>query len=216
VASVTARFPARNAVCRAPWRRTSNHRQGRPLRTSAFREKSMTRSFALLATAAAFALYGLSAHAGCVDPRVIAANAASRPAPVLPATGSIDGVAHHGYDSIVGTWIVNYTSGGSPGGEAFIQWHDDGTEWENIDFPVLGGNLCVGEWQQLDHRRVRRQHIGWLYTDGNISGYFTETETNTLSHDGDSYAGTNDMKIYDLAGNLQVEIPGTSSATRFP
>jgi hypothetical protein len=165
---------------------------------------------------AAFALYGVAAHAGCVDPRVVAQNASNRAPPVLPAPAAISAVDHHGYDSIVGTWIVSYTSAGQTGGEAFIQWHDDGTEWENIDFPVLGGNLCMGSWQQLDRRRVRRQHIGWLYTDGTISGYFTETETNTLSHDGRSYVGTNDMQIYDLDGNLQVEIPGTSSATRFP
>jgi hypothetical protein len=31
---------------------------------------------------------------------------------------------------------------------------------------------------------------------------------------GKSYRGTNDTKIFDLAGNLQVEIPGTSTATR--
>ena len=74
----------------------------------------------------------------------------------------------------------------------------------------------MGSWKQLDHHQVRRSHIGWLYTDGIISGYFTETETNTLSHDGDSYTGMNDMKIFDLDGNLQVEFSGTSSATRFP
>jgi hypothetical protein len=176
----------------------------------------MKRNFALLATAAALALSGLSAHAGCVDPRTIAQNAANRMPPVLPTPSAADATNHHDNDSIVGTWIVSYTSNGAPGGDAFIQWHDDGTEWENIDFPVLGGNLCMGSWKQLDHHRVRRSHIGWLYTDGNVSGYFTETETDTLSHDGDSYTGMNDMKIFDLNGNLQVEFPGTSSATRFP
>jgi hypothetical protein len=56
--------------------------------------------------------------------------------------------------------------------------------------------------------------VGWLYADGTLSGYFTETETNTVAHDGNSYSGTNDMKIYDLDGNLQVELPGTSQAVR--
>ena len=177
----------------------------------------MNRNFALLATAAALALTGLSAHAGCVDPRVAVQNAANRMPPVLPAAAkSAADSDHHDRDSIVGTWIVNYTSGGNPAGDAFIQWHDDGTEWENIDFPILGGNVCMGEWQRTGHRHVERTHIGWLYTDGTLSGYFTETESDTLSHDGDSYTGTNDMKIYDLAGNLQVEFTGTSSATRFP
>jgi len=177
----------------------------------------MKRNLALLATAAALALSGLSAHAGCVDPRVAVQNAANRMPPVLPpAAKAAAGDDHHDNDSIVGTWIVNYTSGGNPAGDAFIQWHDDGTEWENIDFPVLGGNICMGEWRHSGRRQYSREHIGWLYTDGTISGYFTETETDTLSHDGGSYTGTNDMKIYDLSGNLQVELTGASSATRFP
>jgi hypothetical protein len=121
-----------------------------------------------------------------------------------------------GHNGIVGTWQVSYTSGGSPAGEAFIQWHDDGTEFENIDFPILGGNICMGSWQQLPHRQVSRSHIGWLYTDGNLTGYFTETETDTVSHDGDSYTGNNDTKIFDLDGNMQVEFPGTSDAVRLP
>jgi hypothetical protein len=43
-------------------------------------------------------------------------------------------------DNIVGTWHVSYTVEGSPFAQAFIQWHSDGTEWENINLPVLGGN----------------------------------------------------------------------------
>ena len=177
----------------------------------------MKRNFAMLATAAALALSALSAHAGCVDPRVAVQDAANRTPPVLPAaTKAAAGSDHHDRTSIVGTWVVNYTSGGNPAGDAFIQWHDDGTEWENIDFPVLGGNVCMGEWQQTGHRQVQRTHIGWLYTDGTVSGYFTETETDTLSRDGDSYSGDNDMKIYDLDGNRRVDFTGTASATRFP
>jgi hypothetical protein len=177
----------------------------------------MKRHFALLVTAAALALSAISAHAGCVDPRVAVQNAANRMPPVLPATKSaVAGNGHHDHDTIVGTWKVSYTSGGAPAGDAFIQWHDDGTEWENIDFPVLGGNVCMGEWRATGRREVQREHIGWLYTDGTVSGYFTESETDTLSRDGDSYTGTNDMKIFDLDGNLQVELSGEASATRFP
>jgi len=173
----------------------------------------MNRNFALLATAAALLLSGLSAHAGCVDPRVMAQNAATRMPPVLPAAKAA-AVEDHGNQGIVGTWIVSYTTGGAPGGDAFIQWHDDGTEWENIDFPILGGNICMGSWRKIDHRHASRSHIGWLYTDGTVSGYFTETETNTVSHDGNAYTGTNDTKIFDLDGNLQVELSGTSDAVR--
>ena len=174
----------------------------------------MKRNFALFATAAALALSGLSAHAGCVDPRLLAQNAAGHMPPVLVMPKADAATTGNNNAGIVGTWQVSYTTGGSPGGEAFIQWHDDGTEWENVDFPILGGNICMGSWQQLDHRHVHRSHIGWLYTDGNLTGYFTETETNTVARNGNSYSGVNDMKIYDLDGNLQVELSGTSDAVR--
>ena len=37
-----------------------------------------------------------------------------------------------------------------------------------------------------------------------------------MSHDGNSYTGNNDTKIFDLDGNMQVEFPGTSDAVRLP
>lgn len=179
----------------------------------------MKRDFSLLAISAALALFGLSAHAGCADPRMMAQNAAGRMPPVLvmpkaESSATAGDRNDDGHQGIVGTWQVSYMSGGSPAGEAFIQWHGDGTEWENIDFPILGGNICVGEWRQIDRHHFSRSHIGWLYTDGIVSGYFTETETNRLN--GNTYSGVNDTKIYDLNGNLQVELTGTSDAVRLP
>jgi len=117
-------------------------------------------------------------------------------------------------ENIVGTWHVIYTAGGSAFGEAFIQWHNDGTEWENINFPILGGNICMGSWKAVDKDHVSRNHIGWFYTNGILAGYFTETETDVVARDGNSYHGTNDQKVFDLEGNMIVEVPGTSTATR--
>jgi hypothetical protein len=65
-----------------------------------------------------------------------------------------------------GAWHVSYMTGGAPGGEAFIQWHSDGTEWENINFPILGGNICMGSWKETDGNHVFRNHFGWLYDTG--------------------------------------------------
>jgi hypothetical protein len=59
-----------------------------------------------------------------------------------------------------------------------------------------------------------RNHIGWLYDNGKLSGYFTETETNEVAFDGNSYSGLNDSKIYDLNSHLLAEVQGTSAATR--
>jgi len=115
-------------------------------------------------------------------------------------------------DRIVGTWLVTYT--GPLVGEAFTQWHSDGTEWENINYPILGGTICMGDWKAIGDRHVRRSHTGWLYTNGLLSGYFTETETDEVARDGASYTGINDAKFYDLDGNMFSEATGTAVAKR--
>jgi hypothetical protein len=164
-------------------------------------------------TAAILSLTGLAAHAGCMDPRTsvpLTAPFVVKQAPLPP---------HGGYfasQNIVGTWDVVYTTAPSttPTAEAFIQWHSDGTEWENIDFPVLGGNICMGSWKAVDENRVSRYHVGWLYTDGIVSGHFIETETDELSRDGNSYIGNNETKFYQLDGTMFRDVVGTSAATR--
>ncbi len=176
----------------------------------------MKRSITVAAAGLAFAAGAISAHAGCVDPRSVKPAMAhmipgslfpKSPANASPASGA-DG-AH----KIVGTWMVTYTNEGQPFGQAFIQWHDDGTEWENINLPVSGGNVCVGSWVSIDKKDVSRNHIGWLYNNDQLAGYFTETETDHLDS-ADSYSGTNDTKIFDVNGNLLNEVNGTSSAVR--
>jgi hypothetical protein len=121
------------------------------------------------------------------------------------------------YDSIVGLWHVKYTSDGVPFYESFDEWHSDGTEFENADLPAVTGNVCVGTWKQIGTRSVRLYHIGWNYdSNGNPNGTFTLLETNTLGHNGETYAGTFDYKVYDVSGNEVVgqEVKGTQAATR--
>ena len=158
------------------------------------------------------------AQAGCADPRASNASAAHMipgfivaglaPKISLPPPGP-QPVSQR----IVGTWLVTYTSGGHPFGQAFIQWHSDGTEWENINLPLEGGNICVGSWKSVDAGSVTRFHVGWLYTAGLLTGYFTETEKDKLAGS-NAYAGVNDTKIFDLSGNVLVEVSGTASAVR--
>ncbi|HEX4051224.1 MAG TPA: hypothetical protein VHY19_10125 [Steroidobacteraceae bacterium] len=155
-------------------------------------------------------LFAAPAKAGCVDPRGGGTPAVIHHLPGLP--GLFGSSIEH--QTIVGTWHVVYTEGGGPFGEAFIQWHSDGTEWENISLPVLDGNLCLGSWKQIRAATFARNHYGWLYDAGLLSGYFNETETDVLSKDGNSYSGTNDIKMYDMSGNLTMDITGTASAER--
>ena len=162
------------------------------------------------------ALFSAPASAACMDPNAASGQGALHQSPLLslhaptPDYSETSGEAQR----IVGTWQVSYASGGAVYAEAFIQWHSDGTEWENIDFPVLGGNICLGSWKAAGWNKVSRYHVGWLYTDGALSGHFIETETDELSHDGNSYTGNNDTKFYKLDGTMFQEVVGTSAAKR--
>lgn len=167
------------------------------------------------AVAAALTLSGVSAHASCVDPRLLAQQGTfHQTAPLFSKGGLVVGQSdpRNVTGRIVGTWHVTYT--GALAGQAFIQWHSDGTEWENIDYPILGGTICMGDWRAIDQNHVRRSHVGWLFTNGNPSGYFTETETDEVASDGSWYRGTNDAKFYDLNGTMFAEAGGTAVATR--
>lgn len=175
----------------------------------------MMRSLSFAATAAAATiLCGMAAHAGCADSKNLAPGSVHLiPSQVLQAMAGTHNQGSRGdaSDNIVGTWFVTYTAGGNPFGQAYIQWHSDGTEWENIDFPISGGNICLGSWKPVDLKHVYRNHWGWLYTNGEVSGYFNETETDKVTRSG-TYAGTNETKGYDLNGNLLFDVTGTSSA----
>jgi hypothetical protein len=168
------------------------------------------------AVAATLALSGLSAHASCVDPR--SASAQTTPfnleLPPMPSRGG-----HDAGENIVGTWLVNYTTEGFPPGQAFIQWHNDGTEWENINHPVLGGNICMGSWKTVDRSHVFRNHFGWLFSNGVIAGFFNETETDEVAWDGNSYSGLNTttLNFYPVSPATTptvIVLTGTATAKR--
>jgi hypothetical protein len=156
-----------------------------------------------LVATAALTLFGLPANANCAYPSA-GTEAETRQNIQLPA------YRHHfaDHEGIAGTWLVDY----GPVGHAFIQWHSDGTEWENIAHPSIGGNICMGSWAATGPWTYFRNHFGWIFdsTTGLIAGYFNETETDTLSKDGNSYSGTNVTIFYDMAGT-EVPAPGAPS-----
>jgi hypothetical protein len=168
---------------------------------------------AILCTGVLGALFSAQASASCVDPKAGQGSSHQSPSLALNTPGAWSG-SEDAAHQIVGTWQVSYAAGGTVYGEAFIQWHSDGTEWENIDFPILGGNICMGSWKVVGVNKVSRYHVGWLYSDGTLAGHFVETETDTLSRDGNSYSGYNDTKMYNLEGTMFNEVVGTSAATR--
>jgi hypothetical protein len=161
------------------------------------------------------ALFSAPASAACMDPSAATGQGnlhQSLQSSLQAATGAQESGGNA--QGIVGTWLVSYASEGSVYAEAFIQWHNDGTEWENINFPILGGNICLGSWKTVAWDKVSRFHVGWLYQNGTLVGHFTETETDVLSRDGNSYTGNNDTKFYTIEGVMFKEVIGTAAAKR--
>ena len=92
-------------------------------------------------------------------------------------------------------------------------------EWENINHPVLGGNICMGSWKMTDRSHVYRNHFGWLYSNGLLAGQFNETETDLVAWDGNSYSGTNTttLTFYPVSPATEptvIVLTGTSNGTR--
>lgn len=181
----------------------------------------MKRILVGMAVTATLALAGVCAHANCMDPRgkhELTTPFALKNEPRGPHGG------RNAAEDIVGTWDVVYTTDPSstPWAEAFIQWHSDGTEWENINAPILQGDICLGSWKAVDDWHVYRNHVGWIYAPDNsgvVVGYFTLTETDEVARDGNSYTGTNTTTLYFYpvppATTPTVEVStGTATAKR--
>ncbi len=171
------------------------------------------------AVLATLSLVGVSAHAGCVDPRSAHPQALQASLLDLELAPMPDRSGHDAAENIVGTWQVHYTTEDSPPGDAFIQWHSDGTEWENINYAVLSGNICLGSWKAIDRSHVFRNHYGWLYNNGMLAGFFNETETDEVSWDGNSYSGLNTTTLHfypvpPATKPTVVVLTGTASAKR--
>jgi hypothetical protein len=49
----------------------------------------------------------------------------------------------------------------------------------------------MGSWKAVDESHVSRNHVGWLYANGLLAGFFNETETDEVAWDGNSYSGVN-------------------------
>lgn len=116
--------------------------------------------------------------------------------------------------SIVGMWHVNYLIGGNLAFQSFQQWHSDGTEFEFADIPTIPGDICMGVWRQND-RKYSLYHTAWTFDgSGNPNGTMVLTHNDKISRDGNSFAGTFDLKFFDVDGNLKSELTGDTAAER--
>jgi hypothetical protein len=87
---------------------------------------------------------------------------------------------------IVGTWLTSYDGVHS----TFTQWHKDGTTSQIVEFAPKTGNVQLGDWKANGDGTLSHYLIGWSYDDkgNNLTGYFTKTETDTVS--GNTYSGS--------------------------
>ena len=88
-------------------------------------------------------------------------------------------VAQTGNPSIVGLWRVHYFENGAQVFQSFDQWHSDGQEFEISN---IFGLSCQGVFRQLANGSVKHFHVGWTFDqNGSLTGYFRETQINTVS-----------------------------------
>jgi|SRR5690349_1124081 len=112
---------------------------------------------------------------------------------------------------IVGTWLATYDGGVH---HAYAQYAKGGTSSQLVDFAAKTGNALLGDWKANDDGSISVFLTGWTFDNAgdNLTGYFTKSETDTVS--GDSYTGTFEVTFYDLAGNIQFQHDGTMTAAR--
>jgi hypothetical protein len=131
---------------------------------------------------------------------------------VLACFGLAQATQAAGRPSIVGLWNVHYFQGSTQLFETYDQWHSDGLEFEVNS--IAPGAVCQGTFRE-GAGTVQLFHVIYTFdASGVFNGRILETQTNTVSQDGSTYAGTFDQKVYDLSGNLITEVTGTLTATR--
>ena len=134
-------------------------------------------------------------------------------------------------DPIVGMWHVKFTAEGNTGSgappdgtlidNAFVQWHNDGTEIMNSGRPAQDGNFCLGIWKRTGNSSYKLNHFA-LGNDtanapsgiGNPSGPTQIRENIVLGPEGQHYTGTFTLDAYDTSGTHVAHIVGKVSANR--
>ncbi len=112
--------------------------------------------------------------------------------------------------SIVGLWHIRFLVGDQQIQEAFQIWNVGGTEVHNPNVDPRTGNICLGAWKEAAPRTFKLAHRVWFYdVSGNFQGTGHLSETLVLGDRGNTHSGTFTLNIYDPAGNLVAEVPGT-------
>ena len=119
------------------------------------------------------------------------------------------------HSPVVGLWEVHYFHGTEQWNQTYDQWHSDGLEFEIAG--LFPGAMCQGTFKEKANGDFQLFHVAWTFdSTGVLNGHWEGSQTNTVSADRKSYAGTYDTKFYDRNDNFLFEDSGTLSATRLP
>ena len=121
-----------------------------------------------------------------------------------------------GPSSMVGLWNVTDYVGGEPVYAYFDTWNSDGNEFFIDNTNPADDNVCQGVWVQTSVNSYKLKHISFTFDGaGNQNGTAVFHDVVTLSADGNSFTGTENVYVYDLNGNLIGEYLGDQlQATR--
>jgi hypothetical protein len=120
--------------------------------------------------------------------------------------------------TITGLWDVKDYYQGQLIDEYFDTWNSDGNEFFIDATDPIEGNVCQGTWLQIAppsaiqparSRTYKLKHVAWGFDkQGDLQYLALFHDTITLSTDGKSFTGTEDVYIYDLDGHLVNEYLG--------
>jgi hypothetical protein len=140
--------------------------------------------------------------------------------------------------SVVGFWHVKFFSDGITIGvptglpvgaevdAGYSQWHSDGTEIMNSGhFAPNQSNFCLGVWERVGPREYKLNHFAtfWDPTQGTVGpagptgelvGPAQIRETITLAPNGETFAGTFTIDVYQENLTLREHLQGKITATR--
>jgi len=117
---------------------------------------------------------------------------------------------------MVGLWSVTDYVDGQPFASYFDTWNADGNEFFIDNENPADDNVCQGTWVQTNINSYKLKHVSFTFDDsGNQNGTAVFHDVVTVSADGNSFTGTENVYLYDLGGNLVAQYIGDQlQATR--
>ena len=132
-------------------------------------------------------------RAGCAPPPIVFSPSTAQSKPQPWAATPQSAVDHNGPgQKLVGLWEDSYTdTNGNPiNFYQFELYHDDRTELEVDQSPILTGNVCLGTWKNLQGSTYGLVHPYFFFQDVNTNGEGSENTEGQWDGNSGFYACT--------------------------